>query len=393
MSEGIDVCKALHLLLVRGWSSSAHLDSILKALEIDPKHARFVVLQIRLDGYAQLIQKLGMDALGALRREMIDRCERSVAHSMCTFGADDMLTVLLVMDGFLKTDELNQALSALREWAYEAHGIRLTVGIGTYAMRAEDIYESARNAQIATSYRFVFGLGQDIEYDGIRMRVGQSLPYPKSIERELLDALRKGNAPQFEMKLAAFFDAVCQGATNYAKVALYTLMMQIYCALPDQMQPDCDLVGVHAELQRVEYYLDWQRIIRLFGLSNMPEAAQKNSDRYKELGGQIIEYVERNYPNPDLSVVSIAEHAGVSQNTIRQVFKEQFDSMPRDYITRVRIDEACRLLTTTDLTAKDISARVGFQESRYFYNVFKKQTGETAFEFRIHAQRRKPVGE
>ena len=43
---------------------------------------------------------------------------------------------------------------------------------------------------------------------------------------------------------------------------------------------------------------------------------------------------------------------------------------------------ACRLLETTDLSAREIGERVGFVESRYFYQVFKKYTGKTAFEYR-----------
>lgn len=380
--------EALHCLLARTWAGEAGLLTIRDALGVVGPDARFLVLQVRIDGHMALLRRLTWDAMSSLKDEMLDAFAQRIPEARCTFSADDMLTALLVSDGFVRTEGLQAPLNLFRQWAQERHGLSLTVGIGTHAMHAEDVSESARNAQIATSYRFVFGLGQDIEYDGIRMRVGQSVPYPRHIERELLDALKKGNAPLFEMKLTAFFDAVCQGATNYAKVALNTLMMQIYCALPDERQPDCDLVGAYSELQQVEHYREWQRIIRLFGLSNMPETDARSSERYRVLAEQMAAYVDQNYPNPDLSVVSIAEHAGASQNTVRQVFKDHFDAMPRDYITRVRIDEACRLLTTTDLTAKDISAMVGFQESRYFYNVFKKQTGETAFEFRIHAQRR-----
>ena len=46
------------------------------------------------------------------------------------------------------------------------------------------------------------------------------------------------------------------------------------------------------------------------------------------------------------------------------------------------MEEACRLLRETDLTAREISEMVGYKESRYFYNVFKRYTGLTAFEYR-----------
>ena len=66
--------------------------------------------------------------------------------------------------------------------------------------------------------------------------------------------------------------------------------------------------------------------------------------------------------------------------------REKLDMAPRDFILRVRMEEACRLLRETDLTAREISEMVGYKESRYFYNVFKRYTGLTAFEYRTQTR-------
>lgn len=111
------------------------------------------------------------------------------------------------------------------------------------------------------------------------------------------------------------------------------------------------------------------------------------SSRSDEYAQRAMAYIHSNYPNPDLSLVSISEHVGVSQNTIRLVMHEKTGMAPRDYILHVRMEEACRLLRETELTAREISERVGYKESRYFYNVFKRYTGATAFEYRTRARR------
>jgi AraC-like DNA-binding protein len=41
------------------------------------------------------------------------------------------------------------------------------------------------------------------------------------------------------------------------------------------------------------------------------------------------------------------------------------------------MQEAVRLLTTTDLTTKEICARVGYRDINHFYKVFRREQGTT----------------
>lgn len=377
--------KAIHRWITRSWRNDEELLAIVGMLGIDPKESCYVAIDIRLDHYASLLQRYDMESLYAAKHTLLDMCDSSFERSLSTFSADETVTVILWRDGFLRGEGLIEAIEALRSWSLQEYGIGFTVGIGTHALSPKDVPESARNARIATAYRLIFGHGENIEYESIHMRVGISVPYPKQIERELLEALRRGSRPAFELKLSAFFDVVCTGATNYALVAIHTLCMQMYRTLPEEKQADSDLAGMYAELRICEHYTEHQRLITAFGIQSMAQIQNDTNERYQELLDSMVAYVQENYPNPDLSVISIAEHAQVSQNTVRQVFRDRLNTLPRDYIIRVRMEEACRLLVQTDKTAKEIAAMVGFLESRYFYNVFKKHTNQTAFEYRIHA--------
>lgn len=56
-----------------------------------------------------------------------------------------------------------------------------------------------------------------------------------------------------------------------------------------------------------------------------------------------------------------------------------------EYLRKVRIEKARLLLADTSLRISDISASVGFSDSRYFSQVFKKTTGLTPQEYRMHS--------
>ena len=53
-----------------------------------------------------------------------------------------------------------------------------------------------------------------------------------------------------------------------------------------------------------------------------------------------------------------------------------------DFLTRCRIEEAKRLLRTTDQSVSDIAVESGFESFSYFSTVFKKVVGMTPVQYR-----------
>ena len=53
-----------------------------------------------------------------------------------------------------------------------------------------------------------------------------------------------------------------------------------------------------------------------------------------------------------------------------------------DLINRMRIEQAMRLLTETDLTIGDVAEKTGFSNARYFSTSFKQFTTLTPREYR-----------
>jgi two-component system response regulator YesN len=57
---------------------------------------------------------------------------------------------------------------------------------------------------------------------------------------------------------------------------------------------------------------------------------------------------------------------------ISQLFKQETGLNYHEYLMRLRVDSAKRLLSTTDLSISQIAEMVGFQDYRGFYLVFKR---------------------
>ena len=63
------------------------------------------------------------------------------------------------------------------------------------------------------------------------------------------------------------------------------------------------------------------------------------------------------------------------RDSLSKIFKEETQKSISAYINYVRIENAKKLLTTTDISLVDLAYIVGFEEQSYFTKVFKKLEG------------------
>jgi len=97
---------------------------------------------------------------------------------------------------------------------------------------------------------------------------------------------------------------------------------------------------------------------------------------------KLKKYIDENYTNPDLHSVSLGETFDINSNYMSTQFKKEFGVTIASYITTLRIENAKRLLLTTNLTNEEISNQVGFSNCRTFLRVFKKTEDLTPKEFK-----------
>ncbi len=96
---------------------------------------------------------------------------------------------------------------------------------------------------------------------------------------------------------------------------------------------------------------------------------------------EAISYINNNFYAP-LTLKKLASHYGFSPNYFGHLFKTQIGQSFNDYLISVRLQYACRLLSCTSLTTKEIAFSSGFQSVEYFFYVFKHKKSMTPSEYR-----------
>lgn len=118
-------------------------------------------------------------------------------------------------------------------------------------------------------------------------------------------------------------------------------------------------------------------------LKQIEEALNQRSGGGKNayVVNKVKEYVQKHY-SEDMTVTDMAEEIHFSKNYIRTIFKEGTGQTILEYITNYRFERACELLKQPEYKVKDVSSKVGYENTSYFCSVFTKRFGITPNEYR-----------
>lgn len=94
----------------------------------------------------------------------------------------------------------------------------------------------------------------------------------------------------------------------------------------------------------------------------------------------------RLYLNSNLTLPAVAERTGISVNHISQAINQHLGRNFFDVVNGYRVEEAKKLLATTDDSILDIALTVGFNAKSTFNAAFKNAVGDTPSRFRIEAR-------
>ena len=89
----------------------------------------------------------------------------------------------------------------------------------------------------------------------------------------------------------------------------------------------------------------------------------------------------------DLTLDAMSDIFAMNPTYFSSFFHQKTGLKYKDYLTRVRMTEAKRLLLKTDLKIYEVSERVGYADVRYFSQTFAKVTGVLPKEYRQSHQR------
>ena len=180
-------------------------------------------------------------------------------------------------------------------------------------------------------------------------------------------------------------------------------LSQRYHTRPEAMKTHCaELVtlvawgvigtGVHEPIvldllhQQVRSLTSWRTVpeIRAWTLNSLAEMMTLVQGVFQRQDAMqaAVNYIRKNYQRSDLSLKEVAGAVSLSQSYFSSQFKVKTEMSYVKYLTAVRVEEAMKLLLTSDHSVATISEMVGYPNVTNFYRHFRRQTGQTPAAYR-----------
>ncbi len=120
-------------------------------------------------------------------------------------------------------------------------------------------------------------------------------------------------------------------------------------------------------------------LARAAGCEILAELCRLGGAPLKPITGGLASWAERRCMelmrerlSEDISLDALAAEARLSPFHFARVFKQSVGVPPRVYLTKLRLEKACELLETTDLSITEIAQEVGYSSNQVLARVFTK---------------------
>lgn len=366
--------------------------SYMEYLKLPLHHSFYNVIAIELENAQEYKDACGVEKFQIALLNIRDMILEHTAVFTYVYLLDnfDGYLCILGQDGknpnhFLQVS--HKVITALAEES-QKQDLSLNAGIGTIVTDIWNLSRSLESAVRALEYRFFFP--HKNVFDG-REALGRDLSvtdFSDSREEELIRLLCKKDEEAISLWLLEFSKGLRENfqTKNFAFIQIYSLLGRIlkffYELNLDTEDLEKKIIYVYNHMEQfhtTEELCSWLKDLCHLVCQKLDSSL---NDYHKKLCESVISFVSENFRSNTLCLNDIAREANVSPAYLSALFKKNQGISISDLITSQRIDAACRYLSATSMSLKEISLKCGYANQYYFSTSFKKKMGMTPSAYR-----------
>ncbi len=211
--------------------------------------------------------------------------------------------------------------------------------------------------------------------------------YPAETEELLFDALQKGNVEELKRQCMRFMEWMVSQTSvidNNARLKVMEFVLRAEELAYRHGGMTYQYESRNGFLEEVLNCGNFEQLSAWF-LSKMTNACFNIRDKQKEKNIGLVEhaknYVNEHFAN-ELSLDEISREVNISPYYFSKLFKEESGVNYIEYVTKIRMEHAKKLLQNPENSIKYVCAEVGYSDPNYFSRIFKKWIGKTPSEYR-----------
>jgi two-component system response regulator YesN len=272
----------------------------------------------------------------------------------------------------------------------EETGISVSIGIGRRYKDILDLHLSYKDAITACHHKFFLGKSQIIHIENVIPFSEELSLFSIEVESQLsVKVMSCDEEGAFSIVDELFSNAVQERSVNplimkTRLIEIITTLIKIAFEAGADQEKLAALSGrLVEEILRSDTISELRSQMREVLRGIIEEVSLGRKRMNLQVFEKAVSYIHENFRRP-ITLEEVAEHVYISSYYFSRHFKNFTGMNFIDYLTKVRIEEAKKLLLTTDLNISQISRQVGYHDPSYFGRVFKKVVGMPPSKFKVN---------
>ncbi|OCA89398.1 AraC family transcriptional regulator [Bacillus sp. FJAT-27986] len=387
--------KTLFMLhLFHGRLDEEEINEELRSFKFPQDWRCLYVLAIQFDGvnnsdYTRKDKDLLLFSINQIVSEMIDENER-----LAPAVIDDNTQGTIFLGSGEKNDNditiLNQYAESIQKKVKGIFNLTISIGISSPYKKLSDSKKALKEGIDALKYRLKVGKESIIFYESVSSILSNNqinTYFPKTLENQLFDTIKLGDSEKAKDTLYQLLADLFKNNPN--PLGLEVNLMRFLNDLLNLMQ----IMGME-QLTMEEHQTIYQAIsdmktseeIERFVTDRImypmiDTVSERTDSQYKTISSKIIHIIQTEF-DQDLSLEVIASRLHYNKNYLSSIFKKEFKQSFSEYLAFYRFEMAKNWLIETNISVKEISERLRYNNSQNFIRSFRKLEGTTPGKYR-----------
>lgn len=364
-------------------------------------NGKFAVCLLSIDEYNNIEASTSLKNIELIKFAVINIFCEVLSESYIAEGVDmekDKVAIIINLSlNSRQGAELNfeenteRLIRRATDYVTQYFNINISASLTEFSEKYSDIPGLYLVAFSNSLYRLIFGK-KCIIHQSMTKANQENMRHNLSpdLKKNLLEAIMIGDLNAVEEHFNKLLKDASTLSYNNITIALFNLVNTIWeCVskhkikgLENYQLGFIELGQRIFEIETIDDY--YSSVMTLLEQLFEKNSAGINNEKHRLISENIKELIHQNYANKNLCLAEIAATVKISTPYVGRIFKEEIGMSVSEYINEVRLERAASLLVESGLTVIEILERIGVENEKHFYTLFKKKFGNTPKEYALN---------
>ena len=267
-------------------------------------------------------------------------------------------------------------------------GLCLDVGVGKIKKELLDVEASFKEAREALLYRQMAKYGEVIYMEDIKLPEQDYILFDEKSKERIFSAIKFGDSNDIHAALQEIYEELKERNITGSGWQAWSVSVMNALLLFEQQYPTVtetvfgsrlDCMEILGRYKDMDSFLGWLETGALLIGSYFEKERENKNKSIIEIAR---ERIQKKFADPEISLEAVAAEIGLTPNYFSSLFKKETGESFVEYLTRLRLEEAMRMLEETDEKIYSVAEKTGYSDAGYFSYIFKKRYGISPIQYR-----------